>query len=471
MIGALTYGAAATDRLLLLQGAEPATPVGSQAANPIRVRAVAADGVTPVSGATIVWSATKALQFSVCGGASSCSVLSDETGESSSWVTPTTAAVSTITIALAPASYSPAQSQQATVVASSSALNLAAVTPTRWIGQGATIAVPLTVEALNQTGAPQANVAVNFDVTSGTASLSATSANTNSSGFATVTANLTNLNAGVQVSACVAPNNTVCQTLVLLSTSSSLWTLEPVSGSSQFVLTGQSFQPLVMRVTDGSSADDPVMGVNVAFVTTLAQVSSIQQGGMPVLLGSSQAQVVTDQNGLASTVPSAQNVEPCDVFIAVSAGGASAQFQMENLAAIVLAQPSDSYVPISATQFAPPIAAPMSAPQAALDVLFELPLVISGNEPAEDSHINDSTEPSADDASTDQAASSSNSTANDKSASPPSAPSQPAAAQASNHPSPAVGPVAHDVAPQNDSKDAPTLNQAQSQPASNPSPP
>jgi hypothetical protein len=34
MIGALTYGASATDLLLLLQGAEPSTPVGSQAANP-----------------------------------------------------------------------------------------------------------------------------------------------------------------------------------------------------------------------------------------------------------------------------------------------------------------------------------------------------------------------------------------------------------------------------------------------------
>src|SRR5208282_3329891 len=50
MTSALSYGALATDLLLLLQGAEPATPVGSAAANPIRVRAVAADGVTPVSG-------------------------------------------------------------------------------------------------------------------------------------------------------------------------------------------------------------------------------------------------------------------------------------------------------------------------------------------------------------------------------------------------------------------------------------
>jgi len=67
MIGALTYGASATDLLLLLQGTEPATPVGAAAANAIRVRAVAADGVTPVSGATIAWSETNGLQFSEMG--------------------------------------------------------------------------------------------------------------------------------------------------------------------------------------------------------------------------------------------------------------------------------------------------------------------------------------------------------------------------------------------------------------------
>lgn len=39
MIGALTYDAAATDFLQLLQGSEPSTPLGAQAANMIRVRA------------------------------------------------------------------------------------------------------------------------------------------------------------------------------------------------------------------------------------------------------------------------------------------------------------------------------------------------------------------------------------------------------------------------------------------------
>jgi hypothetical protein len=338
MTGALTYGALATDLLLLLQGAEPATPVDSAAANPIRVRAVAADGVTPVSGATIAWSATNGLQFSACSGSSSCSVLTDEAGESSSGVTPTAIGASTITIALAPASYPAPQSQQATVVGTSTALDLAAVTPTKWVGQGATLAVPLTVEALDL-GAPKVNVAVNFAVTKGTASLSATSATTNSSGFATIHAQITNQSADVQVSACVAPNNSPCQTFTMFSTPPSLWTLETVSGSPQVVPVGQAFQPLVMRVTDGSSVSNPVMGVNVTFQTTLARVP---ENGMPVILGSSEAQVVSAQDGLASIVPSAGSVGPCDVFITVSAGPSSAQLQMEAVAAIVVAQPKNS---------------------------------------------------------------------------------------------------------------------------------
>jgi hypothetical protein len=379
MTGALTYGALATDRLLLLQGAEPATPVGSAAANPIRVRAVAADGVTPVSGATIAWSATNGLQFSACGGTSSCSVLTDEAGESSSGVTPTATGASTITIALAPASYSPPQSQQATVVGTSTALDLVAVTPTRWVAQGATIAVPLTVEALDL-GVPKVNVAVNFVVTKGTASLSAGSATTNSSGFATIHAQITNQSADVQVSACVAPNNTPCQTFTMFSTPPSLWTLEMVSGSSQVVPAGQAFLPLVMRVTDGSTVSNPVMGVNVTFQTTLARVP---EKGMPVILGSSAAQVVSAQDGLASIVPSAGSVGPCEVFIAVSAGPSTTQLQMETVAAIVVAQPKNSG---SKAQSASPglhfswlagSQASISMSPGAPDLLFAVPEVVS----------------------------------------------------------------------------------------------
>jgi hypothetical protein len=383
MIGALNYGAEATDLLLLLQGSETATPVGAVAASPLRVRVVAADGVTPVSGATVAWSSTNGLKFSTCHGLTSCSVLSDEMGQSASMVTPTVAGASTITIALAPASYPAPQTQQATVLGVSSTLDLAAINPTRWVGQGATVSTQLLVEALSL-GVPQANVSVNFAVTHGTATLSASSAATSASGYAAVTANITNQNGDVQVLACVSPNNTPCQTFTLFSTRASLWKLETASGSSQFILSGQSFQPLLMRVTDGSTADNPVMGVNVIFSTTLAQISSQNGGqggetiagggGMPVILGQSQMQLATDVNGLASIVPSTGNVGPCDVFITVRAGTSTAQFRMESQAAIVIAHPVKIRKPPAEAAHDVPLYAPAIVPPPNVSVeLYAVP--------------------------------------------------------------------------------------------------
>jgi hypothetical protein len=115
------------------------------------------------------------------------------------------------------------------------------------------------------------------------------------------------------------------------------------------------------------------MGVNVTFATTLMQISpqnsgqGPQQGGetirgsgaLPVLLGASQVQVMTDMNGIASILPSAGNVGPCDVLIAVSAGAASVQFRMENLAAIV-----PSTVPQQPTTQPPTKGSPAHSPVA-----------------------------------------------------------------------------------------------------------
>jgi hypothetical protein len=347
MIGALTYGAAATDLLQLVQGAETATPVGGTAAAPIRVRAVAADGITPVGGATIAWSATNGLTFSACDGLNSCSVLSDETGEVATMVTPVAVGLSTITASLAPATYLTPQTQQASVVAVSTSMDLNALNPTRWIAQGASVSTPLSVIALNL-GTPMQSVPINFSVVQGTASLSAATATTNALGAATVSASVTNHNATALISACVAPANAPCQRFTLFATPPSLWKLETVNGSSQAIGSGETFQPLVMRVTDSSAAENPVTGVAVQFVTTLAQINLNggkptgpgEQSGTPVILGSSQVQIATSQDGLATIIPSAANVGPCDVFVSVSAGSSTAQFQFESLAAIVLPQPA-----------------------------------------------------------------------------------------------------------------------------------
>jgi hypothetical protein len=140
----------------------------------------------------------------------------------------------------------------------------------------------------------------------------------------------------------------------------------------------------VVRVTDSSPAADPVMGVNITLKTTLARVP---ENGMPVILGSSQAQVVSAQDGLASIVPSAGSVGPCEVFITVSAGQSTAQFQMESVAAIVSGPAPKKGHPITPSasrgrQFGAQPVVSQSVP----DMLFAVPQGDPGNEPAVDSN-------------------------------------------------------------------------------------
>src|SRR5262249_44023884 len=154
MTGALVYGAAPTDNLVLLSGSNPAIPVGVQATNPFRVRVVASDGVTPVSGATIGWNAVGSVQLSVCGGASSCSVTTDQSGYASTWLTPTAVGVATVTATLAPGAYSPSKSVNATLNAVQSSSDIGVTQPYVWISQGATVGLPIAARALSN-GTPK----------------------------------------------------------------------------------------------------------------------------------------------------------------------------------------------------------------------------------------------------------------------------------------------------------------------------
>ncbi len=166
------------------------------------------------------------------------------------------------------------------------------------------------------------------------------------------------------------------------------------------------------------------MGVSVTFKTTLARVP---ENGLPVLLGSSQAQIVTTLDGLASIVPSAGNVGPCDVFITVSAGGTTAQFHMESVAAIVLSSPPKNGRPKTPPALrGPQFGAPTAALQIVPDMLFAVPEGDPGNEPASVANASACTESPADEACRDRSGPAPASPESENSAPPPSAKSKPA---------------------------------------------
>ena len=359
MSNALTFGAAASDNLVLLgTGMNPTTPAGTQATSPMHVRVLAADGVTPVGGASIGWSASNGVQLSACGGASSCTVTSDATGEAITWLTPAATGVATITATLAPGVYIPSKSQSTTLNATQSASDIGISTPYLWIAQGATLSLPLTARVVSN-GTPQNNVKVNFAVISGAASLSAASAQTNSSGYASVTLTAEQFAALVKVSACVAPVNAPCQIISANPVSPASQNLRLVAGSGQ-VSVGTGFQPLVVQVTDSSSPPNPVIGTSVWFLTTVLRSSGTLAAGssgetnptnpgMPVILRVSQSSATTDINGLANIVPSTGGfAAPLEVDVAIMSGsGAMLDYPLELLPSLSIEDDSREMKPPS----------------------------------------------------------------------------------------------------------------------------
>jgi hypothetical protein len=325
------------------------------------VRVLAADGVTPVSGATIAWSATNGVQLSACGSASSCSVTTDQTGDALTWLTPAATGVATITAILVPASYGSSKAVSATLNATESASDIGVSTPYLWISQGATVSIPLTARVLSN-GTPQNNVKVNFTVVNGSGTLSAASAPTNSTGYATVTLTVAQIAALVQVSACVAPGNVPCQTIYANPVPLANQILQPVAGSGQ-VSTGQAFQPVMVRVTDSSSPPNSVIAASVAFLTTVLRPGGTSPGSgsgetnptnptnpaMPVILQVSESSATTDINGLASIAPSPGGFSaPLEVDVAVTAGIAVAlDYPLEVFPALAGSNSSEGTAPTS----------------------------------------------------------------------------------------------------------------------------
>jgi hypothetical protein len=344
MTSALTFGAASTDSIILLRGVSPPTPAGTQAVNPVTVRVVASDGITPVNGATVGWTTTNGATLSACAGASTCSAISDESGIASTWVTLTATGNAVITATLAPGVYSPAQSVGSTLTGTSTSLDIGVTTPNLWIAQGASLSVPLTARVVSL-GAPLSGKQVNFFIDQGSGSLSSGSSMTDSNGNASVMLTLTNFAVSLQLSACVAPSNNPCQNISANAVAAAMVNLQSVAGAGQ-VVTGAAFQPLTVRVTDSSTPPNPVLGANVLFQSTVLRPAAndlvltpgdpaVTQPGMPVFLSASQSTVQSDVNGLASFTPLVGSFTgPLELEIQVSAGiAATLQDTMETFPA------------------------------------------------------------------------------------------------------------------------------------------
>ncbi|GGA68530.1 hypothetical protein GCM10011507_20060 [Edaphobacter acidisoli] len=314
MSQALTYGAPQPS--LVLVSAPLGTVIsGVAATTPFSVRAVASDGVTPIPGESITFSASiGSIAFGACG-ASTCTVSTDASGTASTTVTPLTAGPITLSASGAPGTIT------ASFVAATDVRTLTPVNPLEYIAAQAVTTWPLTA-TLNDSLAPVAGVSVNWLPASGPISVSPPQSLANSLGTAQAMATAGPLAAGAQASITACAWATVCGTFTAQAVDPASFRLVLISGAGQSVPASETLVPIVLEVTDGAS--NPVAGASVQIHQTINawQQACPAHGRCPTtpVNSSSASTVQSDANGLVTITPMQSTGTAEITNIAASAG-------------------------------------------------------------------------------------------------------------------------------------------------------
>lgn len=306
---AIRYGGAADNTIQLLNGGNPPVPVGAQAPYPFRVRVLATDGVTSVSGASVRFvSPTADVLLSPCN-TQDCTIATDGAGEASVWMLVRAAGSATLTATL-----SSGTSVSATVNGVASTLAVSASPPKLYVAKNSAASVSLLARVVGN-GAPLAGRLVEFEVMLGSGTLSSASVMTDANGEASSTLIATNMTGEVRVSACVgvAPQ-TACDIFYIYAVATTTGTrLIKSRGDQQWVAPTIHFLPVTVRVTDLAEPPSLVAGVPVKFYmaayrpatsdcTTSGETVTCNHGS-PVVVASEEVSVNTNGWGLASYTP------------------------------------------------------------------------------------------------------------------------------------------------------------------------
>lgn len=295
MTGALTYGGIAPDFVTLVSAPSGTVAVGTLATTPFAVQVFLGDGVTPVVGLPVTFSASPgSVQFGACA-APPCVVLTDATGTASTTVTPTSFGTFTL--------QATAVGAVQTVTFTSATRSITPVRPVEYVAAGATVAWTPQVSVV-QNGAPAAGAVVSWSA-SGVIAISPASSLADSLGVAQVAAIAGPLAAGTPATGQACAWTTVCANFTAVSVDPSAWRLVVVSGAGQSVSASATFAPVVLRVTDGGG--NPVAGAPVAVHQTVdaAEMPCPTRGPCPIapVLAASNVAAISDADGLVSVTP------------------------------------------------------------------------------------------------------------------------------------------------------------------------
>jgi hypothetical protein len=272
--------------------------LGRQAVTPFAVQVLKGDGVTPVAGEAVSFTATGgAVQFAVCG-AATCAVPTDAHGIASTFVTPESSGVITLQAA----------GVDGTATISFTSLTqvrtATAVQPVEYIAAGAIVAWTPQLHVADNIASTN-GLLINWQTASGPVVVSPGQSQVNASGIAQTLATAGPLAPGAQalLSGCGWTN--VCATFTVQGVDPADLRVVAVSGAGQIVSASGTFAPVVLRVTD--TASNPVAGAVVEVHQTVDawQPACPDRGRCPIppIFASSQYSVISDANGLLTITP------------------------------------------------------------------------------------------------------------------------------------------------------------------------
>jgi hypothetical protein len=297
MTQVLTYGTPAPALNLLT--APSGTVIVSQAASvPFAVQMLAADGVTPLVGQPIVFTASGGtVQFGACG-AGSCTVLTNASGVASTTATPLTAG------AIALSAVGSAGVQAASFTAVALVRTATALQAAQYVAEGATVVWTPQLDVTDNS-ASTAGVLVKWAATSGPIALTPSQTQVSSQGIAETVATIGPLAAGAQAAASGCAWTTICASFMAYGVAVGDLRLVVVSGANQIVGAGSTLVPVVLQVTD--TASHPVAGAAVRIYQTVNawEAACPAMGRCPIapVNASSAASNTSDANGMITVTP------------------------------------------------------------------------------------------------------------------------------------------------------------------------
>jgi hypothetical protein len=262
-----------------------------------------------------------------------CRLISDQNGHASVQLLVKDAGASVITATLPTGG-----TVSATVNGVLASLEITLAQPNVHLVSGSTLTIPVTATVVSN-GKPAAGKTVDWLKNYGKATISPGSSVTKADGTASSNVSVSVIVSDVNISACVAPTDAPCRTLLIHPVAAADLRLQKVSGDGQVINVGQTFRPVVVRVTNQSG--NPVAGAPVTFDVHVyrapGSVGSVISGEVattnpsdPAVLSSALVQVSSDVSGLATLPGVAVPNEAVLVKVRASVGSVDTALQLRS---------------------------------------------------------------------------------------------------------------------------------------------